>query len=789
MDETSLFENLRLPSVPLPVSSATNTYCSPVPRAVLAAPNEPVILGVDEAGRGPVLGPMVYGIAYCLKDYSQKLKTQYGFADSKTLTVERRDQLMHSIIEPNGDLCQNVGWMTTTMTARDISSEMLKPRSVGNINLNEQAHDATIKLIQRVIDQGVNLKEVYVDTVGVPEAYQRKLSNRFPGIRVTVTKKADSLFPIVSTASIVAKVTRDCSLYHMAKGANWGSGYPSDPRTVKWLNSNVDPIFGWDSTVRFSWQTARDSLVRNGAVPMVWEDELPPNDTFGNVANLMSKSGTTGKSNEGKSETELESNVSTKKTDFLGNDTHVPGLIHTNHDTSHTAAESESSGVTWVQQLLLGVQVDVVTAETLEVEEVLGERDGVVDCEVVSDQVHEVFHDRLKVVESWDTDGQTQTVTNNGPEHSWDLGQRRPERLGTQGDGVHVWNVGADGGQGEQHTQELTESVERVLSKNGVDQSSDRVLGVELGVLGVGLDTGDGSSTQDLGEDQWEAQTKENGKEQFGWAGGWLHVGSVVSGIGGPACCESEDSTSERKNTTSKSLTGTPLSDSRAVFVRNTRHENAVDGQSSDDGDENNHVWNPGPFLVSVDEMVAKEGDTDGNQNQNQTAGPWRTSVVVDDVDKLGRGHDVHGTPTNTGNTVNGSKDTHSKVSNKEPGQNHLSKTKLSTVDGVEGNRRASQHVEEDDHQNRGTKVEVENTVRKSTQRKGGNHKVGRQPHGSTGPQRVVGLFLNRNSFDASSFTVEHADQVGIEARVGLFELGSFLHKWLFGKRIVRLLF
>ncbi|KAG7900376.1 hypothetical protein KL935_003119 [Ogataea polymorpha] len=287
--ETSLFENLRLPSVPLPISNTTHTYRSPVPVKVLESPSEPVILGVDEAGRGPVLGPMVYGIAYCLKDYSSDLKSVYGFADSKTLTVERRDQLMKSIIEADGDLCQNVGWATTTMTARDISSEMLKPRAIGNINLNEQAHDATIKLIQGVLDQKVNLKEVYVDTVGPPDSYQRKLSSRFPGIKVTVTKKADSLFPIVSTASIVAKVTRDCSLYHLAGGADWGSGYPSDPRTSQWLNSNVHPVFGWNSMVRFSWQTSRDALAKSGAVPMVWEDELQTSDDFANVVSMMSK--------------------------------------------------------------------------------------------------------------------------------------------------------------------------------------------------------------------------------------------------------------------------------------------------------------------------------------------------------------------------------------------------------------------------------------------------------------------------------------------------------------------
>jgi len=50
------------------------------------------------------------------------------------------------------------------------------------------------------------LEKVYIDTVGDPEKYRIKLTEKFPGIKFVVAKKADSLYPVVSGASIVAKV-------------------------------------------------------------------------------------------------------------------------------------------------------------------------------------------------------------------------------------------------------------------------------------------------------------------------------------------------------------------------------------------------------------------------------------------------------------------------------------------------------------------------------------------------------------------------------------------------------
>ena len=270
-----------------PLNFDSSTYHSNIPQEIKADMSAPVVLGVDEAGRGPVLGPMVYGIAYSLESYLKDLQAKYGFADSKTLKDDKRRQLFQMIENDAHELHRHVGWATTTMTAKDISSGMLQTvLGKGSYNLNEQAHDTTIQLIKEVMAKGVNVTKVFVDTVGPPASYQAKLLKIFPSVAVTVAKKADSIYPIVSTASVVAKVTRDLNLYfyntHLALLRNHalGSGYPSDPNTSKWLHANVDRVFGWCfGLVRFSWQTAKDSLEKNNAVPVVYEAQCIKEDS------------------------------------------------------------------------------------------------------------------------------------------------------------------------------------------------------------------------------------------------------------------------------------------------------------------------------------------------------------------------------------------------------------------------------------------------------------------------------------------------------------------------------
>ncbi|XP_034044699.1 ribonuclease H2 subunit A [Thalassophryne amazonica] len=232
---------------------------------------EDCCLGIDEAGRGPVLGPMVYGICFCPVSKKEELK-ELKVADSKTLAEAEREKLFEKLDKANS----YIGWALQILSPNVISTSMLQRTKY---NLNALSHDTAISLVQYALDSGVQLKEVFVDTVGPAEKYEEKLSQQFPSVEVTVRPKADSLFPIVSAASICAKVARD----HVVKGwsfpedlgdvdTDYGSGYPNDPKTKAWLLKYLDPVFGYPQFVRFSWSTAQ-TLMDSKAVSVHWDDD------------------------------------------------------------------------------------------------------------------------------------------------------------------------------------------------------------------------------------------------------------------------------------------------------------------------------------------------------------------------------------------------------------------------------------------------------------------------------------------------------------------------------------
>ena len=240
------------------------------PKVPKITTKEGCIVGIDEAGRGPVLGPMVYGISYCPANKADELAS-LGFADSKVLSETTRDKLLQTLFE-NSDM---IGRGVEILSPNYISNCMLARNKV---NLNLISHNSAIRMIRRLVERGVKIALVLLDTVGDAKAYQDKLNTEFEGkFKIEVHIKADSKFPIVGAASICAKVVRDWCI------KNWvypedssftsklGSGYPGDPNTKTWLNQNLDKVFGYPNIVRFGWSTCRKKLEK--AYQVEWEDE------------------------------------------------------------------------------------------------------------------------------------------------------------------------------------------------------------------------------------------------------------------------------------------------------------------------------------------------------------------------------------------------------------------------------------------------------------------------------------------------------------------------------------
>lgn len=229
--------------------------------------NEPCILGIDEAGRGPVLGPMVYAAAVVPISRKKEL-VALGADDSKALKANQRDILREKLIR-----APFVRSYEEVISAEQLSNQMLQKRKY---NLNLIAHDAALSLVEAAIAAGCNITEVYADTVGPPSSYADKFRQAFPALKkVDVRKKADSVFKIVGAASIIAKTTRDDILKRWETkeapelSTVRGSGYPGDEVTKKWLRQSIDPVFGFPNLVRFSWGTAKTILEKH-AVAVEW---------------------------------------------------------------------------------------------------------------------------------------------------------------------------------------------------------------------------------------------------------------------------------------------------------------------------------------------------------------------------------------------------------------------------------------------------------------------------------------------------------------------------------------
>lgn len=270
------------------VTKCEDAFCVDSLVRLLGVDDSYYILGIDEAGRGPVIGPMVYSGA-AIQIAEHRALVSCGVADSKKISEANRNT---SLLQMTSSLKTFSAW-SRILSAETISNEMLGRRGR---TLNTLSHETAMKIItEATLALKGKLCAVYVDTVGLPEAYYSKLHGRFPHLHIVVKSKADSLFPVVSAASIVAKTTRDAEVRKINESINArlqkaagselagdvddhiGCGYPSDPRAMNYVRSRVHRFFVHsleDSFVRASWAPVIQlASSEDSCVPVLFEED------------------------------------------------------------------------------------------------------------------------------------------------------------------------------------------------------------------------------------------------------------------------------------------------------------------------------------------------------------------------------------------------------------------------------------------------------------------------------------------------------------------------------------
>ncbi len=202
-----------------------------------------LICGVDEAGRGSLLGPLVIAGVSLKRSKIRKLSSM-GIRDSKKLTPAVRERLYKKIIE----------------YADDYYIARINPKTIDRSVKNHQLNSLEAKYMAKVI---VKLKPniSYVDSCDVnPKRFGKQINKMAKRGKIRSYHHADSRFVIVSAASIVAKVNRDKAIAKLRKEHDLGSGYPSDRKTINFVSKYISDRKEIPSFVRKSWKPVRAML-------------------------------------------------------------------------------------------------------------------------------------------------------------------------------------------------------------------------------------------------------------------------------------------------------------------------------------------------------------------------------------------------------------------------------------------------------------------------------------------------------------------------------------------------
>ncbi|MEM2975184.1 MAG: ribonuclease HII [Candidatus Bathyarchaeia archaeon] len=209
------------------------------------------IAGVDDAGRGSIVGPLVIaGVLFDEKDLPKLVDLHVK--DSKLLSAQRRERLAVEIKK------LAIKYHVIKLTPKEIDKVVESKRKLHKLNrLEAQAMAQVIENLKPDI--------AYVDASDVlAERYKQHLQEclTFP-VQIVSEHKADRKYPIVSAASIIAKVERDKAIKELEeKFGEIGCGYPTDPQTISFLQEWLEKYGSYPDFVRKSWKPAKKLKTR-----------------------------------------------------------------------------------------------------------------------------------------------------------------------------------------------------------------------------------------------------------------------------------------------------------------------------------------------------------------------------------------------------------------------------------------------------------------------------------------------------------------------------------------------
>lgn len=215
-----------------------------------------LIAGVDEAGRGPVLGPMVL-CAYSLEPGQEGWLREIGVRDSKLLSPQVREKLAEK-------LRQTGNFVIKTVSAQELTVQMRL-----GVSLNElEAKQISGALIE--LNSKGKISKAFVDSPdSIASKFEKRIRKYFDHkFDLVCENKADFKYPVVGAASILAKVGRDQAVQEikhelMEHGItdDFGSGYSHDPATISFLKKHhKEPAL--QPFIRHEWETAKRLKVR-----------------------------------------------------------------------------------------------------------------------------------------------------------------------------------------------------------------------------------------------------------------------------------------------------------------------------------------------------------------------------------------------------------------------------------------------------------------------------------------------------------------------------------------------